>query len=184
MYKEFLPGGDDEEVLEFTDFECSASFDEKMYSGISLKSEERPTIDIKDSTKRPPDFLSGLGTSLPIVSESVRDFLSNTDESEYFEFIELVLNNYDKEERYFILNILEVLDAFDWEKSDYDLFDELGPQGNKVISILRKTVLESSKTQGRNLFYLKDFPAKLFISEQLEQAFHKAGIEDFRTLEI
>lgn len=182
-YKELLPWNDGE-VLEFDRFECSATFDDKMYSGISLKSEDPPKIYIKDPEKRAPDFLSGLGSSVPIVSVKVRDFLMSTQEARYLEFIEAVLFNYNKHHSYYILNILEVLDAFDWEKSDYDIFDELGPQGNKVISVLRTTVLNPIKLHNRNLFYVKEFPSKIFISEQLEAEMKEAGIKDFRTLPV
>ena len=82
------------------------------------------------------------------------------------------------------MNILELLDAFDWEKSDYDLFNELGPKGNKVIENLRKTVLKDLIIDGRNLFYVKEFQAKIFISETLEADFINAGIKDFRTIDI
>lgn len=182
-YKELLPWND-ETVLEFSRFDCSPSFDARMYSGVSLKSEPTPKIYITDSEKRTPDFLSGRGTSKPIVIEDVMKFLLTSKDAEYFEFIKLQLVNYDKDISYYLLNVLEILDAFDWEKSDYDLFDDLEPGEEKLIRRLRKTVVNPTKTNGRNLFYLKDFPSKLFISEQLEKELVDAGFKDFRTLEI
>jgi hypothetical protein len=182
-YKEFLPWVD-EMALEFIEFECTESLDNKLYSGKSLKDEEPPKIYIKDPAGRPPDFLSGIGTSLPIVSVKVKEFLQGTEDVKHFEFIQTTILDYEKDIEYYILNILDVIDAFDWEQSDYDLFDEPGPKGNKVIEELRKTVLIEEKIKGRNLFYVKDFPSKVFISEKLEAQFVKAGIRDFRTINI
>jgi len=183
VYKELIPSAD-EILLEFIEFECTKSFDNKQYLGKSMQSEESPRVYIKDPDGRPPDFLSGIGSVLPIVSVKVKEFLLGTEDAIYFEFIRATVLDYENEIEYYILNILEVLDAFDWEQSDYDLFDEPGPKGNKVIEDLRKTVLIEEKVRGRNLFYVKEFPSKVFISEKLEDQFLKAGIRDFETIDI
>lgn len=183
IYKQLLPWVDDE-VMEFVKFECTESFKKKIYSGQLLSGEKIPKIYIRDSSKRPPDFLSGLGSALPIVSSKVKTVLETARPLQHFEFIEPVLINYNGAEQYYILNILDIIDAFDWENSDFDVFDEPGPLGSKVIRKVRKLVVKETVAVGKDLFYIKEFPGTIYISETLEREFKGAGIGDFRTLSI
>jgi hypothetical protein len=183
VYKQLLPWVD-EGVLEFNEFECSASFSEKMYKGVPINDEPSPKVFIKDPSKKIPDFLSGIGMVLPVTSVKATNFFKASSDAKFIQFIKPEIINYEKKDEFTILNILQVLDALDWDKSDYDLFDEPGPQGNKVIRKMRKLILKEDVINGRNIFYLKEFPAVVYISEKLENDMIKSGIKDFRTLPV
>ncbi|NJM80649.1 MAG: hypothetical protein HC854_15435 [Flavobacterium sp.] len=72
-----------------------------------------PKATLKNALGKKLDFLYALGGKL-VVSEKVKLFLENTDDSSYFEFIEVKFE--DKNIKpYYVLNILELLEAFDWE---------------------------------------------------------------------
>lgn len=183
IYKEFIPWTG-EAVLDFEEFECTLSFDDKLYSGTSLLGEESPKFYLRDPSGRAPDFLGGIGTVVPVVSAKVKEFLAGTEDAKYFEFLRADVRGCDGELEYYVLNLLQVLDAFDWERSEYDLFPDPGPKGNKVIEDLRKTVLKEDAVAGRNFFYVKEFSSKMFISSALEAALTSAGIGDFETRDI
>jgi len=44
--------------------------------------------------------------------------------------------------------------------------------------------LSEDKGAGRNLFHVKEFPAKMLVSVKLEAALTSAGIGDFRTIDV
>lgn len=183
VYKQLLPWAD-EDVLEFNRFECAASFNQKMYKGLPINDEPAPQIFIKDPSKKIPDFLSGIGMVLPVTSVKATNFFKALADAKFIQFIKPEMINYEKKEEFTILNILYVLDALDWDRSDYDLFDEPGPGGNKVIRKMRKLILKEDVINGRNIFYLKEFPSVVYISEKLENEIIKSGIKNFRTLPV
>ncbi|NHN27103.1 hypothetical protein FIA58_015575 [Flavobacterium jejuense] len=149
-------------------------FENVLYDGISLKNMKSPNATLKNLSGKSLDFLYALGGKL-IVSEKVKLFLEKTYDCSYFEFIEVNFEN-KKMKPYYVLNILELVDAFDWEKSEYELFEELGPKGNKVIQNIIKMEIDESKTNNRKLFNLLNFEGSIIIHIDLVNQMLNHGI--------
>lgn len=154
VYKRFYPfleaGG-----LYISEINFDPEFEPFLFNGSSLKGMQFPKATVKNATGKAADFLYSYSGKL-IVSEKAKQFLEKSDDANYFEFIPIEFSN-KKIKPYYLLNILELVDAFDWENSSYELFDELGPKGNKVIRDLIKMQLIESKIKGRKLFSLLNF---------------------------
>ena len=153
-----------------------------LFSGKSFIDLPSPDAKLKNPKKPALDFLYALGGKL-VVSEKVKLFLQELAESQYFEFIPV---NFDQKKfpNYYVLNLLKVIDAFDWEKSDYKLFDELGPKGNKVINELRRMEIDESKTSGRELFGLLGYEGTTFISKTLAEKMQQANITGMQLIPL
>ncbi len=141
------------------------NFKDKLYSGVSLKKMKAPVALLKNINGKKLDFLYTLGGKL-VISEKVKLFLESTNDSLYFEFINVNFEN-ARMKPYFLLNILELVNAFDWDESDYELFEELGPKGNKVIRKLIKMEINESKTNNRKLFNMLNFEGNTIIHDDL-----------------
>jgi hypothetical protein len=149
-------------------------FEAILYNGVSLKDMNPPIATLKNINGKVPDFLYSLGGKL-IVSEKVKSFLQQLEETVFFEFIVVHFEN-KKMKPFYVLNILELVDAFDWEKSDYVLFEELGPKGDRVIRNMIKMEIDTSKTNNRKLFNLLHFEGNTFINIDLANQMIEQGI--------
>lgn len=61
-------------------------------------------------------------------------------------------------------------------KSKYELFNELGPKGNKVIKNMIKMEIDESKTNNRKLFTLLNFEGNIIIKIDLVNQMTANGI--------
>jgi hypothetical protein len=159
-------------------------FDERsedtLYNGVSLIEMTSPIATLKNPGKKMSDFLYSL-CGKPIVSNKAKLFLEDTNESGNYEFIKVQFKNKKKKESYYLLNVLNQVDAFDWETSEYTLFDEPGPKGNKVIDNLIKMNIDESKTDGRQLFNLVGFEGHHIIHTDLVDQMIADGITGILT---
>jgi hypothetical protein len=74
---------------------------------------------------------------------------------------------------YHIANVMELIPALDWEKSDYELWDD----GSGDIRRLYKLVIVKSKVRpGAHIFRLAEDPFSLIVSEELKVALLNAKI--------
>ncbi|MCO6161207.1 imm11 family protein [Flavobacterium sp. NRK F7] len=145
-----------------------------LHLGKSLKGMKPPLATLKNVNGKKTDLIYALGGKL-IVSDKLKLFLEESKDASYFEFIEIQFEN-AKMNPYYMLNILELVDAFDWEKSIYELFDELGPKGNKVIRNLIKMEIDTSKTNHRILFNLLHFEGQNIVTINLYHQMVRSGI--------
>jgi hypothetical protein len=149
-------------------------FETILYDGVSLENMKSPKATLKNVSGKSLDFLYALGGKL-VVSEKVKLFLQQTKENTYYEFIDVHFEN-KKMKPFYVLNILELVDGFDWKKSEYELFDELGPKDNKVIRNLIKMEIDDSLTNGRRLFNLLNFEGNTIIHIDLVNQMINHGI--------
>ena len=163
---------------EIRDFICSDNLSQSFYKGTKVVSSEKPKIIIDNKSGNPTDFIMG-GTSLPIVSNKVKELLLKLSETDDYEFIPLDVQNLDKEVNYSILNILNVLDCVDFEKSEYRTY-----RNSEKIKRIDKLVLKEESIKGKDIFYLKDFPVDIYISEKMVSVFNENDITGYRILDI
>lgn len=152
---------------------------EKMNLGVSLKGMKNPVAVLKNVKGKFTDFLFSPSVE-NIVSEKVKDFLEKKEGAINFEFYPVEFN-IEKHPSYFFMNILGLVDAFDWEKSDYELYDELGPKGDKVIKVMKRMEIDEAKTAGRRIFVLDRFIGTTYVHESLAKEMQDEGFTGFIT---
>lgn len=149
-------------------------FETQLHNGVSLMGMNPPQASLKNASKPKSDLLYALGGKL-VVSEKLKAFLEMLPEQAHFEFIPVKFDK-PKFPNYYVLNILNLLDAFDWERSEYVLFDELGPKGNRVIQNIQRMEIDASKTDNRQLLSMRNHEGNTFITAELAQALLENGI--------
>ena len=173
VYKRFYPfleaGG-----LYISEIKFDPVFEPFLFNGSSLKGMKFPQATVKNATGKAADFLYSYSGKL-IVSEKAKKFLETSNDAEYFEFIPIEFTN-KKIKPYYLLTILQLVDAFDWELSTYELFDELGPKGNKVIRDLVKMELIDAKINGRKLFSLLNFEGNAIVHIDFVEQMKAGGL--------
>lgn len=137
------------------------------FEGVFIENIGDPTIKFRNKKAKMTDYIMGIGR-FPIVSTRFKDLLSSLPDSKYIQFIKCKSNYAKQTEEFWIMNLLELVDCFDWEKSEYVKRtkyinpDEFWPDD------ITKVEMIDEKTNGRNIFRVLDFPTDIFISKQLE----------------
>ncbi|UUC46555.1 Imm43 family immunity protein [Flavobacterium cerinum] len=145
-------------------------------SGVSLKDKELK-IELKKNKGNVRNVISNL-YGIPIISELISDvLLSNCpNEIELFE----VKIDMKIESKFYFLNILDNVDAIDFEKS---IYVEIMPE-TKVLSEITKLVLNNSKVQSRHIFRLKHFRDEIVVSEDLKNRLEDLKISEYKFIPI
>lgn len=86
------------------------------FEGALIEDIGEPTIKFRNKTAKLTDFVMGIGR-FPIVSTRFKNLLSALPDSRYLQFIKCKLNYSKQTEDFWIMNLLELVDCFDWEKS-------------------------------------------------------------------
>ncbi len=81
-----------------------------------------------------------------------------------------------------IVNIIELIDAIDWDNSEYSVF-ELKERGIKMISV-RKYALSKNSINNLHILRLKDSKFAIFVSEQLKNELLNNGITGIDFLKV
>lgn len=142
------------------------------FRGVSLKDKDF-RITLKKNRGNVRNTISNL-FGFPVVSQVVADVLSEHCPGE----IELFEAEVEKKltSKYYYVNILENLDAIDFHASEYT---EIIP-GTKVLSEIKKLILDDSKTESRNIFRLKNFKTEIIVSEILKTSLEKLQFSEFQ----
>ena len=143
-------------------------------SGIALPEEEKDkliegrlidkTIQInaiiKNKTKQFPDLMGDSNIKL-IVSEKFKQLLGFFIKSNEIQFLPIQMIN----EKYWLLNVLNNIKCFNWEKSTYTTFNN-----TKVLDEITNLVFDRQSLSGINIFRMKEEPFNLFIKKPLHDA--------------
>lgn len=81
---------------------------------------------------------------------------------------------------YSVANIVTMVDAFDFENSEFDVLEM---DGQKVF-LVRKYVLKSNEIIGKHIFRLKDDTIPIFVSGALKKVIEDNGLLGFDFLEV
>lgn len=151
-------------------------FFENCDNGISLINEPTPEVVFnKSSIKELPDYMEG--NLLPVVTEKVKKILSSLPDSRYFEFIALKSNTLEK---VWLVNLLENIKCFDWEKSEYSTFPETDGINFDMPDRITKLSLKTEVIGNRNLFRMYESSIHIFISDYLENLFNQNNVKGFK----
>lgn len=159
-------------------FKCTSEWEEKEFSGDSLLSADSPIIQIRNKSGKLRDFLIG-GTSIPVVSQKVKELLQKLDDVSYLEFIQLKTDDINISEPYWAINIKSIIKCLDYDKSEYTVHEKSGK-----IRKIEKMVLRDEVIGDRNIFYIEEDPVNVYISDKLKVIFAEKEITGYSTEEL
>lgn len=153
---------------------------EKIFD-LSLKGESLKNENLAIKLKRSRGIVRNvIGNiySLPIISELIGKILVDNCPDE-IELIEIIVDK-STNLKYYLLNILNNIDAIDFQKSNYK---EIIPD-TKILKEINKLVLDNSKIGKRQIFRLKDFEFIIVISEKLKNSLKQLDISEYKFILI
>jgi len=154
--------------LYYTDIDNIDNDAEKLvFSGVAIDNIGDPTLKFRSKNAKVTDYIMGIGR-FPIVSTRFKDIVSSLPDSKYIQFIPCKSNYAKQKEEFWIMNVLELVDCFDWEKSEYIKKPRhINPNEFWADDVTRVEMIDE-KTNGRNIFRVRNFPTYIFISKHLE----------------
>lgn len=168
-------------------FSVSDKIQKNAFKGISLTTEPLPEATLKRKKGKKLDIL--IGATEIVISQKFKDLLEQFEEDKGFlEFIPINFNNViekDKITPYYFLNILENIEAFDFEKSEYtQLPADIFPDQQHLVQEVKTLFVKEEKIGTRNIFRLKEFAIPVYISEKLKNSVEEAGLEGIEFYQI
>lgn len=163
-------------------FKAAEEIEDRVINGRPIEKgmEIRVTLD-RGRNRR--DMLIG-ATSFPIVSERLKDLLMEHAATEFLQFLPLTIASPKMDDRYYLLNILNNLKCFDWDKSDYSEFPDFIkkelPHLTDMPDHIKKLVLRETVIGTRDIFRMYEKPADVFISGRLKGIMEQEGISGCR----
>lgn len=140
----------------------------------------------KRNDGKPDDVLQN-HLMLPIYSLNLVNAL-NKNGVEGIQYLPIKIINYNTEciNEFFIANILNYIEAFDTEKSDFNCFSQDFPNLNVrgKIAGVKKFVLKKEKIIGVNIIRLKEYKQRFFVSENFKEAFEKNKFTGYSFKEV
>jgi len=116
--------------------------------------------------------------SLPVVSQTILNVLLQHCANEV-EFYQVKLN-FETKLNYYFINILDNIDAIDYEKSKYV---ELA-SGIKILKELSKLVLIDEVASKRGIFRLKGFRLRIIVSNKVKEELAKLNLQELQFVPV
>lgn len=139
------------------------------FDGVSIENIGSPEIVLKNKSAKPSDFVMGLGKfNFPVVSGRFKDFLCSYSDKEYLQFFECTSNS-TRKEKYYLMNILENIDCFDWENSTYNKLPYATDKNRFWADEITEIQFVEEKINGRNIFRCTEYDTNIFISKEFEE---------------
>jgi hypothetical protein len=100
--------------------------------------------------------------------------------------LKLLKSNGDYLDGFCIANILNLIEAFDEKKSDFNCFSEDFPNPNVrgKIAGVKKFVLKKEKLIGLNIIRLKEYKQRFFVSEKFKDIFQNNSLTGYSFKEV
>jgi hypothetical protein len=167
-----LSPGLDRSFMRIAESRLPEHYSDSILFGKPAKPARRPPVlELEKKTAKAVDLVGGMIT-VPIVSERMKAAVETLpDPVEYYPVRLVLPKDPTIEYRYFALNALHNVDAFDREKSKYTAVDY-----SPVVPHVTKLAITESKVEGRNIFRLTAYPLLLIVSETARQAFEAASL--------
>lgn len=126
-----------------------------------------PFIQFRAKTAKMTDYVGGIG-HFTIISNRFKEILAALPDSQYMQFIPCQSNYSKASEQFWVLNLLELVDCFDWENSEYiKRTKHINPSEFWPDEVTR-VEMRADKIGDRNIFRMLDSPTNIFISKYLE----------------
>ena len=122
-----------------------------------------------------PDDVLQVGYSIPVYSERLVKCIENEKISgiQFLKVKVLKSDNTEIKENFYIANVLNYIEALDYEKSIYNCFAEDFPNPNvtgKIAGVI-KFVLKKNKLFDLDIIRLKEYQLSVFTSEKFKKMF-------------
>jgi hypothetical protein len=175
-YFEMVCGNVKDDEIEIVEQLKTEGIAEKIKKGVKIELSESPKLFYTPSTGIKTDFVRG-AISFPVVSKKLKDIISLY-EIDNTEFYPVRMLSFGKDEieldksNYFILNVLNRVSAFDFEKSVYTPMENFP---NIPVNI-KKIVIDKSKAEGRKIFRIPQSSGQIIISEDVKNSILSEGL--------
>ena len=116
--------------------------------------------------------------SLPIVSSLIMDVIKEKAEG-FVEFYPVKVNM-PTDLKFYFMNILQNIDAFDYKLSKYDEY----VKGLKVLKKIDKLVIKDKEVGNRHIFRLEGFKLEIVISQDLKNDLKKLNLEELEFIPL
>lgn len=157
-----------------TDLNLSVEEQEQMVDGKELSLSNIIVADIKNKTKEFPDIM-GDSISKIIISSKVKTIFDVLPKQDRFQYFPIEINK----KEYFLLNILNVIPCFDWEKSIFTTYSN-----PKIIRDINHLVFKPNEIKNLNIFRMVEKPYAVYVSEYLKDVFIKEKITGIKISDI
>lgn len=147
---------------------------EKLLSGNLVTMNEFAEYEIVGLTKKKPDVYT-IGNTEFYVNDKFKDFcIENNKSDNNIEFLKIEIEN----KNYYLLNLLNNIECFDWEKSEYTTYS------NKyIINEVTKLVIDENKLGNRKMFRMKEYKFEIFVVDSLKIEMEKTGFSGISFIE-
>lgn len=167
-------------------FQISDRMDKFRDMGVTFKEEAPITAIIKNAKGIKADVIVG-GSTLPIISEKFKEFITSFSELEYknLEFIPVLFDPKHKLPNYYLMNILNNIPCFDYEKSVFSRLPiDIFPDQQHIVHNIQKVVLKDELVGQRNIFRIAEYRVPIYITEKLKNAMEEEGFTGFEFKEV
>lgn len=167
--------------------DCDFDF-ENHFSDGSEKQFEKIKIEFEDNSSSLTDLPIG-ATTVFIVSEKMKEIIESIEDEKNIQWIPVEIKNQEfKDNKYWVLNILEYVEGMDRNKSEYTEFPpflvaQLPHLKNKPEKI-SKLKLNMDAIKERHIFRLNELPTAVFCSDKLSEAFVQEKVSGIRFVDI
>lgn len=169
-----LKGKTDKDNSYLKDSGMSYEEQEKLISGELVSISNFGEYEISAKSKKKPDVYS-IGHTEFYVNEKVKNIiLNNCQSDENIKFLNIEIEG----ENYYLLNILNNIECFDWDKSEYTTYSN-----KNFLKEVNKLVIKPEKLNGRKIFRIKEYKFEVFVIESIKTEIKKIGVSGIDFLE-
>ncbi len=124
---------------------------------------------------------------IPIYSQRLKTALEKL-EVEGIQYLPIKVQGFDGTiyDNFHIANITNIINAFDYEKSVYDIFpdDFTNPNVRGKLAGARKYVLKSSEINNCDIFRLAEFKRRFFVTDKIKKVFSKEKFSGYSFIKV
>lgn len=147
---------------------------EKLISGDLVSLNKFGEYEIVGKSKKKPDVFS-IGSTEFYINEKVKQILLNICKSDNnVKFLNMKIEG----ENYYLLSILNNIECFDWDKSNYTTYSN-----KDILKEVSKLVIDTDKLNERKIFRVKEYKFEIFIVEDLVLELKKNKVTGISFLE-
>lgn len=143
-----------------------------VFNGKSIEDRWEPiTVEVLEETKRSdtPTF------SVPVLSENAVSILGDLIK----DVTEILPLNYSKE-KYYAINVIDVVDCIDHGKAEYELF----PTSNRIM-MFTKYAFKPDIVKNKHIFKIPEHPKSyVLVSDEFRNRVLTSGLEGFKFQEL
>ena len=162
-------------------YKVPEAYDWNYSDGISIKNTNTSgELFYQNNKSLKTDYVAGI-QSFPVVSKKFKELLENLNDPLEFHHVKLVqVISELVDNDYYFLNILENIECFDWDNSEYEKLPV-----SQAPTDVEKLVLETHKIGKRNIIRIAELQSLILVSDNLRNLIESCeltGIE-FQNIE-